>query len=69
MSFWNKLENLRNKPESARQVIAAILTIILTAIIITVWLFLKTIPAPQTIPTDTITPFKILGNYISDLWK
>lgn len=66
MIFWNKLENLRNKPEPARQAIALVLAIIITAIIVSIWLYLKTIreTTAQTATWNTPSPFQLLWNYI-----
>lgn len=70
MNIWNKLENLRKKPEPARQAFALAFSIIITAIVVGIWLYLKTIPdtlAPTTAKAPS--PAKILWNYINDLWE
>lgn len=68
MSFWNTLENLRQKPEPARQAIALFLAIIITAIVVGIWLYFKTFPKTpsaswRTTP-DIPSPFQVLWNYI-----
>lgn len=71
MSLWNTIENLRQKPEPARQAIALFFAIVITAVIVGLWLFLKTLPESST-PTDDIetpSPFQVLWNYIQDLWE
>ena len=67
MSLWNSLENVRNKPEPARQAIAWLIAIIVTAIIVAVWLFIKTFPEATAPAPDTQSPLIILWNYITDL--
>lgn len=69
MSFWNYLESIRQKPEPARQAIAFVFAIIITAIIVTVWLYLKNISSRLVPITDTSSPFEVLWNYINDLWE
>ena len=71
MNIWNTLEKLRNKPEHARQAITFGLAIAITAIIVGLWLFLKTMPknTPATTTAETPSPAKILWNYINDLWE
>ena len=70
MNIWNQLEKIRNKPEPARQAIALFIAIIITAIIVGIWIWLKTFPkALPTTTTETPSPAKILWNYINDLWE
>lgn len=70
MSFWNKLENLRNKSEPARQAMALFLAIAITAVIVGIWLYLKTIPKISVnAGTKTPPPFQMLWNYLTDFWK
>lgn len=69
MSFWNQLESVRQKPEPARQAIALFLAIIITAIIVGIWLYLKTFPENQVPTSDTPSPFQVLWNYIKSFWE
>lgn len=69
MNIWNFLENIRQKPEPARQAIALFVAIIITAIIVGLWLFLKTLPQSPTLTPDTPSPFEVLWNYVKDLWE
>ena len=70
MNLWNSLEKIRNKPEPARQAIALLIAIIITAIVVGIWILVKTFPKtpPPTI-AKAPSPAKILWNYVNDLWE
>jgi len=70
MNVWSQLEKLRNKPEPARQAIVLFVAIIITAIIVGIWIWLKTFPeTPSPTIAEAPSPAKILWNYINDLWE
>lgn len=69
MNLWDKIENLRNKPEPAKQAIALFLAIAITTIIVGIWIYIKALPESPTSTAEAPSPAKILWNYINDLWK
>ncbi|HEY4521784.1 MAG TPA: hypothetical protein VJH05_01440 [Candidatus Paceibacterota bacterium] len=55
---------MRNKPEPARQAVALLIAIIITAIIVGIWFSFRTFFQSPPATQNTPSPFSILWSYI-----